>query len=77
MTLGSGVADSTISKRIRIQLKVQVNTSFFFLLHKIILCKLVREDVFHWDQMLKNQELNLKINELYVLQLVVLGIEYS
>jgi len=42
-----------------------------------MLCKLVREDVFHWDQMLKNQELNLNIDELYMLQLVVLGIEYS
>jgi len=58
------------------QLKVQVNTSFLFFLHEIMLCKLVHDDVFHWDQMLKNQKLNLDIDKLYVLQLVVLGIEY-
>jgi hypothetical protein len=52
------------------------STSFIFLLHEIMLCKLVCDDVFHWDQMLKNQKLNLEIDELYVLQLVVLGIEY-
>jgi hypothetical protein len=32
-----------------------------------MLCKLVYDDVFHWDQMLKDQELNLEINELYML----------
>ncbi len=58
-----------------LQLKVQVNTSFLFLLHEIMMCKLVRDDVFHRDQMFKNQELNLKIDELYMLQLVILGIE--
>jgi hypothetical protein len=49
------------------QLKVQVNTSFLFLLHEIMLCKLVHDDVFHYDQMLKNQELNLEFNELYMM----------
>ncbi len=48
------------------KLKVQVNTSFLFFLHEIMLCKLVRDDEFHWDQMLKNQELNLEIDELCV-----------
>ncbi len=41
-----------------------------------MMCKLVRDDVFHEDQMLKNQELNIKIDELYMLQLVIFGIEY-
>ncbi len=29
------------------QLKLQENTSFLFLLHEIMLCKLVHDDVFH------------------------------
>jgi hypothetical protein len=49
---------------------------FILFLHEIMLCKLVHDDVFHWDQMLKPQKLNLEISELYMLQLIVLGIEY-
>jgi hypothetical protein len=37
----------------------------------------VDDDVFNWDQMFKNQELNLKIDEVCVLQPIVLGIEYA
>ncbi len=32
-----------------------------------MLCKLVHDDVFHWDQMLKTQKLNLEIDGLYML----------
>jgi hypothetical protein len=42
-----------------------------------MMCKLVHDDVFHKDQMLKNQELNLKFDELYILKLIILGIEYT
>ncbi len=55
---------------------VWIKIIFLSFSHKIILYKQGHEDELHGDQMPNSQESNLENDELYELQLVVLGNEY-